>query len=375
MFDFPFHEASVWTGLYCLLFYLIIVISNYRSGLKFPYQIPISSSKRRWTIFFIGFFIVTHCSQGDFYHYQQGVYDYWKAKGDTWSFVSEEIYNDIILFVRGNYFLFRILVWGGAFTLFCLIAKRMKVPVFYATVLLIATHSLIFAYARATLAMAVYFFGLSFLCRPLKIKTISYVIGILLIMFSMEFHTSSIIMIIMTLMLFIPVKKWSLLLILIILPLFIGIFKDYFFLIALSDSNEVMSEKMQMYAERETIGGIAYPIIQALEYASFYLPTILTTIVLFTKNRYKKCSKEIFRFYKVTIGIVLSTIVFALMGDAFFTFVYRTLFMSMIPLTIIITYLYRNKLMNKKYFTICVFSGFLFLFAKYMYDIYCVILG
>lgn len=376
MFDFPFHEASVWTGLYCLLFYLIIVISNYRSGLKFPYQIPISSSKRRWTIFFIGFFIVTHCSNGDFFHLQESVYYYWKVRGNTWNITDEEFYSKLALFVEGNYFLFRIIVWGGAFVAFCWTAKRMEISVYYAAILLIATHSLIFGYARASLAMAVYFLGLSFLSKPSKSKLLSYCIGFFLIFLSLKFHNSAIIMIAMTLMLFVPMRKWNIILVLVLIPLIAVVFKDYFALIAFSDStDEAIAKKIQNYSERELQHGISGIINMILEYTSFYLPFILTSIALFFKEGYKKCPVEILRFYKVAFGLVFVSIVFAFLGSSYITFVYRILFMSMIPVTLIVTKLYQIQLLSRKHLMWIVISGVAYLVYAYMYAIYCTIVG
>lgn len=373
MFDFPFQEASVWTGLYCIIFYIILLFSNYKNSLN-TNTISSNNSSKGFVIFLIGFFIVTHCSEGDFFNMQIGVYDYWEMKGHTYDIVKEEIYSKIALFVQGNYFLFRIIVWGGAFVLFCLTAKRMRVSVYHAAVLLIITHSLIFSYARCTLAMAIYFFGLSFLCRPFKFKLLSYALGILLIFYSLEFHTSAIFMAIMTFMIFLPINRWSLILILILIPFVSFILKDYFYLIMSSDMiDEVVAEKMQTYVEREKIQGIAAKIISFFEYMSFYIPFLLTSITLFSKRMYKKCSKEIFLFYKLTIGLVLSTIAFMFMGDMFYTFQYRVLFMSMIPLTIIVTKLYQSQLMTRKYFKWCVYSGIIFLMSKYMYIIYYII--
>lgn len=190
MFDFPIKEPTVGTSIYCLFFYLAILLANYKYGLKSPFTRSVSSSRIKWTLFFIGLFFITHCLKGDFFHMMEHVYDYSAISG-AYNF-GEEIYPQIGLFVGKNYLLFRTIVWGGAFALFCLTAKRMNVPVYYAAVLLLATHSVIFCYARATAAMAVYFFGLSFLCSPLKGKTwLSYIIGVFIIILSTEFHRSS----------------------------------------------------------------------------------------------------------------------------------------------------------------------------------------
>ena len=369
MFDFPFQEPNLFTSFYCLLFYSILFSNNYRKGLLYQNQSTVNKSNQNWTIFFIGFFIVTHCLKGDFFHMMERVHGYSSYS----AYVGEEIYYKIGLFVGNNYLLFRTIVWGGAFYLFCQTAKRMQVPVYYAALLLIATHSIIFSYARVSLSMAVYFYGLSFLCRPNKVKLFSYIIGISLILLSREFHSSAVIMIAMTFMLFITIKKWTLIVILVAIPLLVGVLKDYFYLIAFSDStDEVVAKKMQGYSDREVEKGIAGRIISILQYASFYIPFILSSISLFFNEEYKKCSIEILRFYKVALGFVLASIAFTFMGSTFVTFVYRVLFMSMIPSTIIVVYLYRNEMMQKKHMALCVISGFLFLLIKYMYDIYIV---
>jgi hypothetical protein len=193
MLDFPFTEASVGTSLYCLLYYIVLLIYNYEDGLH-PYTYEISLRKEKLTLFFIALFVITHCYKGDFFHLMHHVHDYSSIPG-SYNF-GEEIYHKIGLLVGRNYLLFRTIVWGGAFTLFCLTAKRMEVSVYYTAVLLIATHPIIFSYARVTAAMAIYFFGLSFLCSPRGNNFISYILGALIICLSLNFHNSAIIMVI-----------------------------------------------------------------------------------------------------------------------------------------------------------------------------------
>lgn len=370
MFDFPVKEETVGTSLYCLLIYLLIVGKNYSQGLKFPYDRPVSKSTINWTLFFIGFFFVTHCLKGDFFHMMEHISNYSFIQG-TYNY-GEDIYPKIGLLVNKNYFLFRTIVWGGAFCLFCITAKRMNVPVYYAALLLLATHSIIFAYSRATAAMAVYFFGLSFLSNPIKNKKwLSYLLGCIIIYSSMEFHRSAIIMIIMTLMIFIPLRKWSFVLLLILIPLLTTVFKNFLMDFAIAEStDEMVAKKIQHYSEREVQYGISGVIISTLEYASFYIPFIFVSINILFKNIIKSIPISIIKLYKVACGLTLISVLFMLLGSTYITFAYRILFMSMIPMTLIVSKLYQCKLMSLKYYWICLGSGVVYALTKYVYVIY-----
>lgn len=369
MFDFPFKEASVLTSVYCLVYYLILVRSNYRDGLLEPFAYEISLKKEVLALFFIGFFIVTHCYNGDFFHFMHTVYDYSDIPG-AYNY-GEEIYHKIGFFVEKNYFLFRTIVWGGAFCLFCLTAKRMNVSVYYAAVLLIATHPITFSYARATAAMAVYFFGLSFLCSPLRNKWISYILGTLIIYYSWKFHNSAIIMMIMTTMILLPIRRWSIILLVIVLFIFSDAFNELLMEIAMSDNiDEVLSNKINSYSQRGVKYGLAGIINKILEYASFYIPFIITTINIFSDDNYEYIPNGIYRMYKVACGLVLSSLLFWFLGPLYVTFVYRVLFMSMIPITIVIVYLYQADLMSNSHYRWCVFVGIIYSVFRYIYGIY-----
>ncbi len=67
---------------------------------------------------------------------------------------------------------------------------------------------------------------------------------------------------------------------------------------------------------------------------------------------------------------MLSATCFSFMGDNFNIFFYRVLFMSMIPLALIVTYLYQNGFMPKKQMKIVAFTGVVFISIRYIYDVY-----
>ena len=365
MLDFPMHQSSVWTSLYCLFFYLLILL---RYGIKSPYSVPLSTSRKNWALFVMAFFLITHCMKGDFFHMMHYVYDY---SQDYESNFGEEIYSHIGLFVNKNYFLFRTIVWGGAFVLFCSTAKRLNISVYYAALLLLLTHSVVFAYARATAAMAVYFFGLSFLCKPLHRRWLSYAIAIILIVVSMAFHKSAVIMVVMTIMIFVPIRKWSVILLLLLLPALSMLFNKLLMVITMMETTDsAMAGKIEMYSERELVPGISGYLINTLEYASFYVPAILTSLCLLLKNRISYVSVDLLRMYKVTIGLVLVSVIFFLMGSSYVTFGYRILYMSMIPMTLVVVQLYQCNMMSRQFYLYCVYTGLSFMCVKYFYTVY-----
>lgn len=369
MFDFPMKEASIWTSLYCFIFFLIILWGNFRDGLKEPFVRRINVAKQKRAYILICFFFITHCLRGDFFHFMENVHDYIFISG--YYNYGEEIYQTIAKFVDKNYFLFRTIVWGGAFGLFCWTAKRLEVPIYYAVIFLFATHSIIFAYARATAAMAVYFFGLSFLIKPLNNKRwLGYILGVFLIYSSWNFHNSAIIMVIMTGMIIVPLRKWNMIVVVLMIPLFGVLLKEYLFLFAEGTTNEILAAKITSYSEREIENGISGMIIKLFEYSSFYVPFVISSLCIFQKKKQSIIPSHIYNLYKVTFGLILVCTTFYFLGESFITFFYRILFMTMIPLSFIVVNLFQQNMMSRRQYIFCLLPGLMFLFLRYLYDVY-----
>lgn len=376
MFDFPMTEPSVGTAVYCLLAYLFILCFNYKNALKNPYLYPVKKSKKQLFIILACFIIITFCQKGDFFHLMWHIYDY-EFIPRAYNY-GEPIYIEIAQLVEKNYFFFRIIVWGGAFTLFCLTARRLRVPVYYAIIFLFCSYIILFAYARATAAMAVYFFGLSFLCKPIKNKEpLSYIIGLIVIYTSWEFHNSAIIMIIITSFIFIPLSKWSIALILIGIPFVVTIAKGYFYeiMIFAEESESAVGERMSRYSQSEKGSTVAETLLGTFKYLSFYIPIIISTITILTKNNIKKISVPIIRMYKIAFGIIFMASTLYLFGETFYVMFYRVLYMSMIPLSIVITALYKEKYITIKQFRWCYMFGIIHTILGLTYTTYDIIVN
>ena len=370
-FDFPMTGPSIMTSVYCLSMYSICLFEGYRLSKSWDVvtirRLPFSS------IFlfvgFVGFFFVTNCMNGDFFHTMEKVHNYYPSIYSYYN--GEPIYRAITSFVNNNYLLFRIIVWGGGFAVFCVTARRMRIPLFMAVSILCIFYSVLFCYARATAAMAVYFFGLSFFCNPYKFRLLGYVIGGLLIFFSSSFHTSALIMIAMTFVLFLPIKKWTIIAFLFAIPIMALYFKDYFFLFALDeDTDEYMSNKLLNYSEREVVTGIASQTINLLRYASIYIPLFYCYKLFFNKkNKWYKYESD-FLLFKVSFGLAYVSTSFLFFGDNFYTFFYRILNMTMIPISLLLSKLYMEKKMSRRHFLQCIFIGVISQFMHYSYMIY-----
>lgn len=373
MFDFPVTQHSIGTAIFCLAVYVFVLITNYKNTFKQPFNNRLNKSTKYFNIFLAGFIIIIFCKKGDFFHLMEHV-KYYSFSPFAYNY-GEEVYIEIARLVDKNYFLFRAIVWGGAFILFCWTAKRMEIPIYNAALTIFCSYIVLFSYARVTAAMAVYFFGLSFLCKPIKnLKWLSYLLGVIIIYASWQFHNSAIIMIAITTVLLVPLRKWSVMLVLLLLPIIAYVAKSYLQILVMNieGANEEIASKIAHYSEREFESSISGLLLNTMKYASFYIPIIITTITIFTKKNFTKVGTHIIRMYKVAFGIIFLASVIYLFGDVFRTIYYRTLYMAMIPLIIIALSLYKEGTISKKQFFWCYIPGLIYSFSAIVYDIYAI---
>lgn len=289
----------------------------------------------------------------DWFHYADSVR---QMRIDTMGDTNlEPIYYFIVQFIHQNYILFRIVVWGIAYILLWNTVKRLKIEISCFNFIFIICFLTTFNYARASLAMAVFFCGYSFLVKPTENKRhISILLGLLLMMSSLFFHKSAIFAICMApFSLFIKINRK---LVLIILCLFLLFFTTFISLInqeifprlfEANNSNLIDTETAYIYMAKEIesetrnfLGNVRY----FLSYACYYLCALLHLVLVF-KNKYMLLPSYIKRFYNLGLIILLASNIFLIdFGVNTFVFFYRTLYFSMIPFAISISYLYQNNI-------------------------------
>ena len=288
---------------------------------------------------------------GDFYHY------YIHVLFEDYS-TMEPVYSIIGRLVGNNYLLFRLIIWGTAFFLFFQTAKRFGLDPYKTTYLLYLMFITVFDYARATLGMAFFFFGMSFLCVPsYRHRFLSYLLGYLFIFASVMFHRSLLFCVAISFIVFIPLNKKTIILFLIILALSIPVLNSILsYILSGSLITDVsINEKMAEYAQQEAIRQFSrYEWIRRyLHYATFFIPVIVCYFKLLGKedqvsdpSRYH----SMVMLFLIAFGIQVLAVSSLILDLESFVLFYRYLYMSMIPIVILLCYMRDEQLISSKLF-------------------------
>lgn len=378
MIEFPYSDPNTFTCTVLLLMYFVPLFFHYNNVLWVPGDsFEVNNNKKIITFLFLGMFISCFCVDGDFFRLMPIIQNYDFTIG-AYNY-GEPVYGIIALLTHCNYLWFRIIVWGGAFLIFCLTARRFNIDVYKSSIYLYACFPVIFCYARVTLCMAIYFLGLSFFCKPLDKKYFGYIIGILLFYASTFFHNSSYVMLLMTIAIWAPINKKTLFLFVVLMPLIIRFAQNAFLdLASMSDSfeNEGFADRINRSANSENVArglDISNPGVflhTLLQYVSFYVPLFYVAKTVLGNDYSYAIGQEYIKLFKVMIAFVLLSTIFLFFEQGSFVMYYRVLFMSMIPLCLLVVYLYNNGYMLLADYQKCLWSGVLFTSVRIIYCFY-----
>lgn len=181
--------ATTWVIFDIILFLLMLTpfflsISLYRNTTLFR---PL----KHYCLYFI-ICILIYClfdkASGDYYHYEEII----KEMSSQRTIVThlEYIYVLIARFVHFDYFLFRLIIWGGALLLLavCIRLNNVRKDLVYALFILCSLQ--IFSYARVSLGICLYLLGYLLVTQKTlhKINIVHIIVGVLLI-FASAFFT------------------------------------------------------------------------------------------------------------------------------------------------------------------------------------------
>lgn len=367
MIDFRLNigaETQLWHILLFLFFYLICFFSN-RKYIDNSYK-----SNQSWSNFILFFSVVflsiVALNRGDFYHYADAVQNQKSFHESS----MEVFFDNLATFVGGNYLLWRLVVWGGALLLMLLTIKRLGIEKNFAFFVFFILYINIFNYSRASLAMSVYFLGLSLIIKNDNVKLLSFVIGCFLIWSCQFFHKSASVLVFCTIFAFVPLNKRTIPVLLILTLLLMNYGYDYF--VKTMQDREAMDEtayRFIYYSDSSSrfADGLASVINQFLKYGTFYIPfIILTRAIYFSGNKFDRIIK---RLYGVTFAIVLVATVFAFTA-ATNVYFYRVLYMSFAPICYLIVSVYSTGGLSNKQLKTCVFLGLTSIVFDSLYNIY-----
>lgn len=336
----PLSIKALFWGLYMVIFVYAVRKTLFSAPRNKRY---VEASKLIAVYFTI--YAVFYCVNPDYFRYRD-----WLNFPYLMDFHKEQVYGFIIIICRSLPFdypfeVFRLIVWGGG-VLMVLCTSRMYRSILMPglTVLfLFVFFSGTFSYARASLAMAVYFMGITiYLWRKgYLIKSL----GIVLAICSFFFHHELIIGIVALPALLMPFEKkkskyYSLILLGIVIVGITYINSN----LALMDNifgDDELVEKMEELNNQEQ--GV-FRMSTFIKYFHYIYPFYIITTIFY---RYKKLPDAIAGIYRITFALMMATVAFMVVSGLRSTYTYRVMYITIIPLSILITYCYNQGLFKK----------------------------
>ncbi len=371
MIDLKFTHGSLTLVLYCFILFAILAIKNYSICSNVLASYNYSAIRRKGFLWGVGLFSVTCFVNGDFYNYESLVHNYdFSANAINHG---EPVYKYIILFLNRNYLLFRIVLWGGALFLFSRCITILGLEDYKVVYYMFTSYILTFSYARATLAMSIYFLGIVMLCTHINRSLIIKILGIILIPCSFFFHNSMIILITITPIIFFPLNRKTFFLTLLLIPAIFIVFTDIWTNI-ISDNffleNEKLYDQISMYAERTTKEinwkGKLY---EWSNYLTYFIPILILSYNVYFKG-HNKLPSYIESFFKLALTLALIAVMFLFLNIEGKVFFYRILFMSFIPLSIVAYYAASCNIINRKTYIAMINIGLLAQLYRFFYSLY-----
>lgn len=346
---YKFDEESIPFWIHALFYVLYLIPSLY-----FCYKLVLD--KKRYapsfitTFFFLlyfSLFVVFYCIGTDYFRYRDWVFSY-----DFSDWEKERIYLYLIYLCRKlptdyPFEVFRLIVWGGALMLVFrsgwLIRKYVEPGL--VVILLFVLYSAAFSYARASLAMSVYFVGLTLFTYAKKIEYKVLAMG--LVISSYYFHHEMIVGILLLPCLFIPFeKKKNSYFAIVGLIVVIFIISFFFSNTEVLDSvfdNDDLSSKIEDINEQEQ-GNFRFSTF--IRYLTYFYPFYLITKAFWLR----KVPKTFVELYRIIFGVLLTSVAFMAVSGLRSIYVYRIMYIAMIPLALLLSYCYCNRLINNKEF-------------------------
>lgn len=371
MLDFSFTQGSLFLSFYCLSLFAILIFVNYSRCTYLSHNRNYTSRQRTFFLIGVALFAVSCFINGDFYNYETMVHNYDFTTGARNH--GEPVYGYIIKLVHQNYLLFRIIVWGGSLLLLVEAISMIRLDVYKVVFYLIASYILTFSYARATLAFSFYYLGISFLCTPYKRGLITRVAGIILVLSSYFFHHSMVVAIVITPIIFLPSSKrilvYSIVLIPILFALLSGVINSFMAGEGIMDGDELAGQ-LSFYAERaSSTANWKGKIYEWTNYLTYFIPLCIIIYHYYLKNN-RTFPFYIDAFLKLAFSLTLISIMFLFLDIEGKIFFYRVLYMSFIPLSIVIYYAAINNYIRRKTYLLLLFIGLCAQMYRFFYNIY-----
>ena len=341
--------------LFWLLYVIVFVYAFRKTLLSWRLSVPIKDVHWMFCICFT-LYAIFYCINDDYFSYRDWIY------GRDFNFwTKEQLYVYIINFCRilpidYTYEAFRLIIWGGGIFIAYYtyrFYRELLLPGF-TLLLLFVFFAPTFCYARASLAMAVYFYGIAlFLFHKWVAPKI---LGICVALFSFYFHHEMLIGVAVLPCLFFPFERvrnsFYFVFLFFITVILLSFFSSNVAFFDTIFDNDVISSQMEIYNEKEQK---SFRLTTFVGYLSFFYPLFLISKV-FRKN---KVPRLITGMYRISYAIAMVSAAFMLVFGLRSVYAYRIMFIMMIPLSILISYCYNNGYFTRKQFLIMIMLALL----------------
>lgn len=268
----------------------------------------------------------------------------------------EKIYSYLAYYSFDNYLLFRLIIWGAALVLFFGACKNFRVKLSYVLYYFVPLFLLLFCYGRVSLAFSMAFYGYSLVVKNFDIKfykkklitkkksfvslVLSTITGVFFIIASLLFHKSVGILLPVFAISIIPLTKKTMLVYMILFVSIIVIVKNIQWYLTLIDQQESLTISSLRYELENKTTGDSGSLLRL--FITYYLKYVPYYMFLFyqVKDVYSVKKMEVSISIKLisncAILLILIATAFLLVG--LYTFFYRFIIFSMIPISITLAY-------------------------------------
>lgn len=345
LYNFDEFGIPMWLQLLFWLLYMVVFVYTCKKTVLPQFRNKRPSDVSKWFILYFALFAVFYCINADYFRYRDWIY------GRDFTFwTKEQVYVHIILFCRSLPFdypfeAFRFIVWGGAVLIVYLIYQMYREQVLpgLALLFLFVFYSSTFCYARASLAMAVYFFGIALylLYKQPLIK----LLGIGIAISSYLFHHEMLIGIVVLPCLLVPLERKKLSILSIVLVIAVAIiFSQVSSIQELIDTvfdSDELSEKVESINNKEQR---AFRLSTLIGYLCYYYPLYLITRLFWKKN----VPSSLMGMYRISFAIVMGSVALMIITGLRSIYTYRVLYIAMIPMSLLICYCNDNRDFKKR---------------------------
>lgn len=362
MLEFLIESGTVTLGerLWVMMFYTILL--TYGLQKIYP-EIKDSQSMIPMVVGMI-LFAVTDFLAPDFWNYISEVESVWVFDYSE-TLHMEEVYQFFVAIVGGDYFMFRLIVWGGMLVVYIFVCRRLRADVVCFMTLLLVFFAQ-FASSRANLGIAVYYLGLTFLLNPIENHTKqSYIIGIALILFSSVFHSTMFVLILFTPLIFMPKLTGRTKNVVIIAALAMGaaifyVMQNPYELLGMVGGTSLM-EKFLFYTEvyddndwGTLTGGISGLITFTLRELRMIVPVIVMIVILRKDSDNEKIPQYVFKVFSIILFITIAAYTLRLAFPALRLMALRMMYMTYPAIALVMAKMHTEQQLTKLQFTLLV---------------------